>query len=66
MNNSDKQRFARYKKGYIAKINEFDDDKYCNSSNDKNNTNNNKNIKLGYIDNIDVKIDDLVKSLVKK
>ena len=61
MNSVDKQRFARYKKGYIAKTNEFDDDKYSNShsSNDKNKT-------LGHIAKIDVKIEELVKSLVKK
>lgn len=57
MNDSDKQRFARYKKGYISKANEFDDDKYNNKNNDK---------KLGHIDKIDVKIDDLVKIIVKK
>ena len=60
MNNNDKQRFARYKKGYIPKLNEFEDDKYSNnSSNDKNKT-------LGHIAKIDVKIEELVKSLVKK
>lgn len=59
MNSSDKQRFARYKKGYISKLNEFDDDKYSNSNNDKNKT-------LGHIAKIDVKIDELVKSLVNK
>jgi|688.fasta_scaffold940891_2 hypothetical protein len=58
MNSVDKQRFARYKKSYIPKLNEFDDEKYSNS-NDKNKT-------LGHIAKIDVKIDELVKSLVKK
>ena len=56
MNELDKKRFARYKKGYIHKIDEFDDDKYIN----------NNNTKLGHIAKIDVKIDELVKSLVKK
>jgi hypothetical protein len=60
MNSSDKHRFARYKKGYIPKINEFDDDKYCNSNS------NNSNKTLGHIAKIDVKIDELVKSLVQK
>ena len=62
MNSDDKQRFARYKKGYIPKINEFDDDKYSNS----NNSSNDKNKTLGHIAKIDVKIEELVKSLVKK
>ena len=57
MNDLDKQRFARYKKGYISKANEFDDDKYNNKNNDK---------KLGHIEKIDVKIDELVKIIVKK
>ena len=62
MNESDKKRFARYKKGYIQKLDEFDDDKYYeNNKNAKNN-----NTKLGHIEKIDVKIDELVKSLVKK
>ena len=63
MNSDDKQRFARYKKGYITQNNEFDDDKY-NINNDNNN--NNKKIKLGHINKIDVKIDELVKTLVQK
>lgn len=63
MNSVDKQRFARYKKGYIPKINEFDDDKYSNNNSIGNND---KNKTLGHIAKIDVKIDELVKSLVKK
>jgi hypothetical protein len=63
MNSVDKQRFARYKKGYIAKTNEFDDEKYSNSNS---HSSNDKNKTLGHIAKIDVKIDELVKSLVKK
>ena len=59
MNDSDKKRFARYKKGYIQKIDEFNDDKYINN-------NKNINTQLGHINKINVKIDELVKSLVHK
>ena len=58
MNECDKQRFARYKKSYVSKDNEFDDDKYKNNNDNK--------VKLGYIEKIDIKIDELVKKVVKK
>ena len=60
MNECDKQRFARYKKGYVSKDNEFDDDKYNNK------LNNDNKVKLGHIEKIDIKIDELVKKVVKK
>lgn len=55
MNEDDKKRFARYKKGYIQNPNEFDDDKI----------NDNKK-KLGHIDKININVEEFVKDLIKK
>jgi hypothetical protein len=54
MNDEDKKRFARYKKGYIHPIDEY-------GSND---INNNKKNKIGFIDKIDVKMNVLVSDII--
>ena len=54
MNDEDKQRFARYKKGYIHPIDEYD----------VNDINNNKKNKIGFIDKIDVKMNVLVSDII--
>jgi hypothetical protein len=55
MNQEDKKRFARYKKGYIENENENDINNY--------NTNTNKN-KLGIVNKIDVNMNVLITDIM--
>lgn len=59
MNKEDKERFARYRKGYIEPEND-------NSNNIDNlfNIDKKKKTQIGFIDNIDVKIDNLIKNVI--
>jgi len=61
MNEIDKLRFARYRKGYVEPI--YNDDK----NDDKNNKNNTNKIKkeLGYINVIQLNPDNLVSTIIK-
>ena len=67
MNEEDKKRFARYKKGYIPSL---EDDEYLNNFNlNKQNKDNLKQKQvLGYInsDNISVNSDSLIKNITSK
>ena len=57
MNQEDKKRFARYKKGYIENENDI------NNSNYDNNNNNNKN-KLGVVNKIDINMNVLITDIM--
>jgi hypothetical protein len=56
MNEQDKLRFARYRKGYVQPIENENDD----------NSMNNKTQKIGYISNVEIKADDLIKKVINK
>jgi hypothetical protein len=56
MNEQDKLRFARYRKGYVQQIENENDD----------NSMNNKPQKIGYISNVEIKADDLIKKVINK
>ena len=58
MNEEDKQRFARYRKGYIEPVESI------NNTNDDNKMK--KKQTLGYIEKIEVNTDSLVKEITKK
>jgi len=57
MNEEDKQRFARYRKGYVEPIESI------NNTNDDNKLK--KKQTLGYIEKIEVNTDSLVKEITK-
>jgi hypothetical protein len=57
MNEEDKQRFARYRKGYVEPI------ESVNNTNDDNKLKNKQT--LGYIEKIEVNTDSLVKEITK-
>lgn len=56
MNKEDKERFARYRKGYIAPENE--DENTLDILDKK------KKTQMGFIDNIEVKVNNLVKDII--
>jgi len=56
MNQEDKKRFERYKKGYIPQ----NEDKIINC----NNSNTSKNTKIGYIDKIDINKNILITDII--
>jgi hypothetical protein len=56
MNEEDKKRFARYKKGYIDNENEND---YINT-----NTNNTMKTKLGVVNKVDVNMNVLIGDII--
>jgi len=56
MNEQDKLRFARYRKDYVQPIENENDD----------NSMNNKTQKIGYISNVEIKADDLIKKVINK
>lgn len=56
MNEQDKLRFARYRKGYVPPIENENDE----------NSMNNKTQKIGYISNVEIKADDLIKKVINK
>ena len=70
MNNEDKKRFARYRKGYnsILEDNELinmkKNDKIANQINQINQTNQTK--VLGYVDNINIKTETLINEITTK
>ena len=61
MNTEDKNRFARYRKGYIEPSIDMDN---INNLNNLNNTKSKQT--LGYINKIDVKSDVLINQIIKK
>ena len=65
MNLEDKKRFARYKKGYIPSL---EDDEYLNNFNlikQNKDTIKQKQV-LGYINNVTVNTDTLIKNITNK
>jgi hypothetical protein len=58
MNEEDKKRFARYRKGYIPTL---EDENELNGSS---NNNNNKTTKIGFIENINVNVNVLVNDII--
>jgi len=56
MNEEDKKRFARYRKGYIPTL---EDEEYING-----NTHSNKTTKIGFIENINVNMNILVNDII--
>ena len=65
MNEEDKKRFARYKKGYIPSL---EDDEYLNNFNvikQNKDTIKQKQV-LGYINNVTVNTDTLIKNITNK
>ena len=65
MNSEDKKRFARYKKGYIPSL---EDDEYLNNFNvikQNKDTIKQKQV-LGYINNVTVNTDTLIKNITNK
>jgi hypothetical protein len=65
MNAEDKKRFARYKKGYIPTL---EDDEYLNNFNviKQNKDNIKQKQVLGYINNVTVNTDTLIKNITNK
>ena len=65
MNAEDKTRFARYKKGYIPTL---EDDEYLNNFNviKQNKDNIKQKQVLGYINNVTVNTDTLIKNITNK
>jgi hypothetical protein len=66
MNEEDKKRFARYKKGYIPSL---EDEEYLNNTyiNNKQTKDNLKQKQvLGYINNVTVNTDTLIKNITNK
>ena len=65
MNEEDKKRFARYKKGYIPSL---EDEEYLNNFNVIKQTKDNLKQKqvLGYINNVTVNTDTLIKNITNK
>lgn len=57
MNEEDKKRFARYRKGYIPTL---ENENGLNNSNS-----NNKNTKIGFIENINVNMNVLVNNIIE-
>jgi hypothetical protein len=55
MNEEDKKRFARYRKGYIPTLED---------ENEVNNSSNNKTTKIGFIENINVNMNVLVNDII--
>ena len=60
MNKEDCERFARYRKGYIAPL----ENEETNNINNINNIEKKKKSQIGFIDNIEVKVDNLVKTII--
>ncbi len=65
MNSEDKKRFARYKKGYIPSL---EDDEYLNNFNviKQNKDSIKQKQVLGYINNVTVNTDTLIKNITNK
>jgi len=61
MNEEDKKRFARYRKGYIPTL---EDENGINNSNSNSNSNN-KTTKIGFIENINVNMKVLVNNIIE-
>ena len=64
MNEDDKKRFARYKKGYIPSLE--DDEDILNNINKQNKDNLKQKQVLGYINNVTVNTDTLIKNITNK
>ena len=65
MNEEDKKRFSRYKKGYIPSLE--DDEEILNNNINKQNKDNLKQKQvLGYINNVTVNTDTLIKNITNK
>ena len=60
MNEEDKKRFARYRKGYIPTL---EDEEYING-NGNGNSHSNKTTKIGFIENINVNMNILVNDII--
>jgi hypothetical protein len=66
MNNEDKKRFARYRKGYNSTL---EDNELINlKKNDKNDktVNNNQTKILGYVSNINIKSENLINEITRE
>ena len=64
MNEEDKKRFARYKKGYIPSLE--DDEEILNNINKQNKDILKQKQVLGYINNVTVNTDTLIKNITNK
>ena len=64
MNEEDKKRFARYKKGYIPSLEDVED--ISNNINKQNKDNLKQKQVLGYINNVTVNTDTLIKNITNK
>jgi len=64
MNEDDKKRFSRYKKGYIPSLE--DDEDILNNINKQNKDNLKQKQVLGYINNVTVNTDTLIKNITNK
>ena len=56
MNDEDKKRFARYRKGYIEPENEDEKEEPINNNNNK----------IGFVEKIDINQDDLVSKVLQE
>jgi hypothetical protein len=63
MNNEDKKRFARYRKGYNSTL---EDNELINSKKIDKNVNNNQTKMLGYVSDINIKSENLINEITIK
>jgi hypothetical protein len=63
MNNEDKKRFARYRKNYDTTL---EDNELINFKKNEKTTNNNQTKVLGYVDNINIKTENLINEITTK
>ena len=63
MNNEDKKRFARYRKGYNSTL---EDNELINSKKNDKTVNNNQTKILGYVSNINIKSENLINEITRE